>query len=280
MRKTSLTITITITTLTLLSFLVSIACAQQGQLVNPVAPAGGAPAGAAAAAAPGALTLDDVLDMLEKRGQTLDSFVANVKMTEADSKGFEETRLGKVWYQRLEGGKARIRVSFTERQDGKRKGSEPKDYVLDPNGRLTERDHTKKIEIKRQVIKPGEKMDLFRLGDGPFPLPIGQKKEDVKKQFEANIEKPTKDDPPGTIHLVLKPRTGTPLKKQFSAIDVFVDPKTQMPARIDTADAKGDQGRTTVLEEMRVNEKLVDTDFELKEITDPTWNIREEPFKD
>src|SRR5688572_29396866 len=105
MLKTSLPIMIA--ALALLIIPVSSSSAQQGQLVNPVAPAGGAPAGAApagavpvgaapaAAAAPGALTLDDVLDMLEKRGEKLDSFVANVTMSELDAKGFEETRLGK-----------------------------------------------------------------------------------------------------------------------------------------------------------------------------------------
>ena len=29
------------------------------------------------------------------------------------------------------------------------------------------------------MLKPGEKLNLLKLGEGPFPLPIGQKKEDV-----------------------------------------------------------------------------------------------------
>jgi len=42
---------------------------------------------------------------------------------------------------------------------------------------------------------------------------------------------------------VLTPKKGTRFAKKFDAIDVWVDPKTNMPARIDTA--QGDLVRTT-----------------------------------
>jgi hypothetical protein len=264
-----------------LALLLGIACSALGQPAALINPVGAAPPPAAAPPA-GPLTLDQALDVLAARGQTLDSFVADVKLTEKDeSTQLESARVGKVWYQRLADGGARIRVSFTSRSDdgGKHTKVNPLDYVLD-KGWLLERDHTKKIQIRRQVMKPGEKANLLKLGEGPFPLPIGQKTEDVKKQFAVTLAKPTKDDPAGTTHVVLRPREGTQLKRRFSLIDVYVDPKTQMPAKIDTLDNKETTTKSTELTNLIVNPKLVDNDFSLPQIDETKWNVREEPFKE
>lgn len=253
-------------------------------LVNPVAAAGG---GGPAAAPAGKLTLDQVLDLLDQRGQNLNSFAGDVTLVERDeSTALETTRIGKIWYQRLPDGQARIRVSFTEKQNGKTRAAEAKDYVLDA-GWLVERDHARKIEIRRQVLKPGQKMDLFRLGDGPFPMPIGQKKEDVKKQFGVELLPLTPEDklldekmPVDVCHVVLKPRSDNELKRQFSAIDVFVDPKSQMPVRIDTLDAKEERSRSTALRNLQVNPPLRDVDFALPKIDKSAgWQEQVEQMK-
>lgn len=249
------------------------ALAQNAPLVNPVAPAQPPPAA-------GPLSLDGVLDMLDTSGQNLKSFTADVTLTEEDlGLALESTRLGKVWYQKLDGGDARFRVSFTDRQDKKTTRKEPKDYVLD-KGVLTDRDHDKKIEVRRQVVKPGQKMDLLRLGEGPFPLPIGQKKEEVKKQFEASLVPAVKDDPPGTVHLLLKPIKGTRFARDFGSLDVFVDPRTRMPVRIDTLDPKGEKSKTTVLKNLAINPQLRDGDFQLPPARGEGWNVREEAFNE
>ena len=43
---------------------------------------------------------------------------------------------------------------------------------------------------KRQIAKPGEKIDLFDLETAPFPLPFGQKKEKILKNFEVSLAAP------------------------------------------------------------------------------------------
>src|SRR3954471_20349082 len=61
--------------------------------------------------------VDDVLDALDARGQSLKSFTADVKLSETDSAtGDETTRSGKVGYQAYNNGSARIRVTFDTRQ--------------------------------------------------------------------------------------------------------------------------------------------------------------------
>ena len=39
------------------------------------------------------------------------------------------------------------------------------------------------MDTNRFRARPGEKVNLLKLGEGPFPLPIGQPKEDVHREF-------------------------------------------------------------------------------------------------
>jgi outer membrane lipoprotein-sorting protein len=240
------------------------------------------PTGAGAPGQPAAadMTVDQVLDALDKRGQDLKSFDAKVELTEEDVVAqLKSTRTGIVRFQRKSADDARLRVVFDKNISGKTIGSEKIEYLLD-NGWLTDRDYKKRIEVRRQVLRPGEKVNLLKLGEGPFPLPIGQKKEDVKKLFTVTKEKPAKDDPPGTVHIVLQPLKGTQFAKKFSSIDVWMDTKTQFPVRIDTSDAKGQMTKTTELREVRINPNLGDADFVPEKISPEQWNIHEEPFRD
>ena len=120
--------------------------------------------------------------------------------------------------------------------------------------------------VRRQVLRPNEKVNLLKLGEGPFPLPIGQKKEEVRKLFKVEKVKPEHGDPPGTIHLVLTPIPKTQFADKFSLIDVWMDLQSHMPVRIDTTDAKGKTTRSTRLENVRINPDLGDKDFALPQV--------------
>src|SRR5688500_2760737 len=88
-------------------------------LANPPAPLINPTAAPQPAAAPaGEMTVDDVLDALDKRGQDLKSFDGKVALTEDDVQlQLKSTRTGRVWYQKKGDGSARIRVSFDQRVD-------------------------------------------------------------------------------------------------------------------------------------------------------------------
>ncbi|QOV87403.1 LolA family protein [Humisphaera borealis] len=257
----------------------TLACAQPAPggnpaPVNPVAPAGGP------AVPAGAPNVDAILDQLDQRGQTLDTFVADVELMEEDATlATENTRVGKLWYQKLPDGSVRLRIAFTDRLTKNAKQNDPIDYVLE-GGRLIERQHAKKLEVRRQILKPGEKLNPFKLGEGPVPLPIGQKKEDVKKQFDVTAAKPDKEDPAGTSHVMLRPRANTSLSRKFSLIDVWVDQKSQMPAKIMTADRKEENIKTTTLKNIQINPKLADEDFKLPAIDETKWNVTVETLKE
>ena len=112
---------------------------------------------------------DQVLDALDARGRNLAGFVADVTLTEVDeATQLESVRAGKVWYQKRQGND-RIRVTFDQRIEGRFSKPEKVEYLLD-NGWLWDRDYKRTIEVKRQVLRPGEKINLLKLGEGPFPL--------------------------------------------------------------------------------------------------------------
>jgi outer membrane lipoprotein-sorting protein len=225
-------------------------------------------------------SVDDILDALDSRGRGLDAFLADVSLSETDTGvGDTSTRGGKVAYQVKPGGDARIRVYFTTIQRSGKSLREQFIYLLN-NGTLIERNYPGKSQVTRQVLKPGEKINLLKLGEGPFPLPIGQPRQEVLKQFDVKKIAPLKDDPSGTVHVQLTPKSGTRFARQFKSIDVWVDASTHMPRRIETMDSTQTTIRTTDLQNVQVNPTLTDADFELEKIDLSGWNLVDEKYED
>jgi outer membrane lipoprotein-sorting protein len=228
--------------------------------------------------------VDQVLDALDQRGKSLKEFTADVKLTEETDPAFgiSTVRTGKVAFQRKSDDDARIRVTFEKKIKGTKAFDDRKEYLLD-NGVLTDRDYPNKIEVRRRVMREGQKMNLLKLGEGPFPLPIGQNKEDVHKNFDVVRPPPRKDDPQGTIHLTLKPKPGSSMARRIASLDVWVDQKTNMPVRIDTTDAaSAAETRKTELSKLVVNPQppLKDADFTLPNIDQATWSIKTESLQE
>lgn len=211
-------------------------------------------------------TIDDFLDALDARGKNLRDFSADVKLSSVDNTiGSATAETGKVDYQRKPGGDARIRVDFDRFDDGKTITPQHHQYTLD-NGWLVERNYDKKQEVRRQVLKPGEKMDPLKLGEGPFPLPIGQDKAEVKEMFMVAKIDPAHDDPPGTVHLQLTPKPQTTFARKFATIDVWVDTVTAMPRRIQTQENGSPISKVTDLTDVKINTGLTDKDFVLSDL--------------
>lgn len=237
------------------------------------------PAGANAVPLAADASIDDVLDALDQVGRDLKSFSASVKLAETDVIAQDTvTRTGKALYQAPTAESARMRIIFEQRiQDGAVQAQKI-EYLLS-GGWLIDRNYARRIEVNRQVRRPGEKINLLKLGEGPFPLPIGQKKEDVHQQFEVKKSDGAATDPKDSAHLVLTPRPGTRFERNFAAIDVWVDLSSHFPRRIQTCDKNGTSVRVTDLENIRVGVELADSDFKLPEIGND-WQRRDEPFQD
>lgn len=270
---------------TFLSGLIVFGCASLAAAQGPaplINPAGAPTADTTAAPLPADANIDQVLDALDQRGENLRDFTAKVSITEGNPNlGELTTRTGVVSFQRKGPDDGRIRVTFDKRKEGRVSRDEKIEFLLD-NGWLIDRDYQKKVEDHRQVLRPGEKVNLLKLGEGPFPLPIGQKKEEVHRLFDVARVAPAKSDPPNTIHLQLKPKAGTQFAKRFGAIDVWVDRTTRFPARIHTENPEGGDERTTTLTDVHLNPTggLKDADFKLPDVDAGAWSLRTEPYQD
>lgn len=206
---------------------------------------------------------DVVLDALHQRGVGLRDFTADVSMAEVDPlTGDTDTLSGKVWYENKADGTTRLRVVFDKKIQGGRPVKDFKqEYQLE--GRwLIERNHKRKLQVDRQVLKEGQKLNLLKLGEGPFPLPVGQPKEEVRRLFEVKKIAPADGDPEGTKRVELTPLKGTQFERKFKKIDVWVEDKSNFPRRIGTVEKNTTQ-KVTDLTNIKVNEGIDPKVFEL-----------------
>jgi outer membrane lipoprotein-sorting protein len=221
-------------------------------------------------------SIDDVLDALQASGNNLKSFTADLTREESDAIGKDLTRYGKIWFQIKPDGNPIMHLLLNRKKVGDGKVVEDKkEYLLD-DGWVIDRAYDIKVETRRQIAPPGQKVDLFQLGKGPLPLPIGQDKKAVYKQFEVSRVATDNSDPPDTIHLLLKPKPGSPLADKFTAIDVWVDLKSKMPVRIQTLDQPGNQN-TNDLQNLQINPDLKPEDLMLPPLL-PGWNSNQIPL--
>jgi outer membrane lipoprotein-sorting protein len=255
-------------------FVLAAGCAAQAQN----APSPAATQHAAAGAIDANSSVDQILDALDARGESLKDFTANITQNESNAAiGTDTTRRGKVWFQKLPGDDARMRLTLDNKESNGQQVEEKLEYVYQ-KGWLEDRDYRKQLSIRRQVVKPGEKINLLKLGQGPFPLPLGQKKEDVYKLFEVAKVAPDKNDPVSSVHLKLTPKPNTRYSQKFDALEFWIDTKDLMPVRIKTT--IGDQEITRDLSDIRINTGLSDQDFTLAKVDEKGWQIRDEEYQE
>jgi hypothetical protein len=251
---------------------VILVAAMAGCMTQPTSPA-------PAAAALGAdSSIDQVLDALDARGQNLRALGTDVTLIESDATtGDDVRRTGRFLLQTTPEGSARARIVFDKKIANNRIAEEKIEYALDGQN-LIDRNYRSKTQVTRQVLKPGEKVNLLKLGQGPFPLPIGQKKEEVHRLFEVEKIDAASDDPAGTVHIRLKPKPDTQFAGKFLSIDAWVDLSNHMPRRIQTVDPNGVTVKTTELSNLQINPSTTDADFALAKIDEKEWNLYNEAY--
>jgi len=224
-------------------------------------------------------TVDDALVALNASGKNIRSFAANLRWTEySDTYDSTKTHLGKVWFQITPDGSPVIRVRLDQKQvDGKKPVPDKVEYLLD-DGWLTTRTDITKTESQVQLAPKGKKVNLFQLGQGLFTLPIGEDPKDVHKQFDVSKIAPVNDDPPGTIHLLLKPKPDSVFATKFFSIDVWVDLKTHMPSRVKAVDPRQAVEKTVDFGDLQIDPKINAGDLILPPLP-PDWRTSQTPMK-
>jgi hypothetical protein len=200
--------------------------------------------------------VDAILDRLESRGESIEDLQAKLTFKQQDLVVDDTlTKRGTICFRRDEPN-ARFAIIFEFPQDKREL------YLFD--GRwFTEVNERTKTYQRHEVVREGETIDPFRIGQGPFPLPFGQKKVDILTNFEVTLEEPKPGDPPDTVHLSCVPLPGTQMADSHKRLDFFISQKgatKDLPIRL--IDHRKGQKRDTIdFAEARLNSSVPGSRF-------------------
>jgi len=242
-----------------------------------------------------------LLDALEQADQGLKTLTADIRYDKVDGVTDDrQIRRGKVFFEDDRTKEARARrfsVRFTSLQMGDRRDDDEQLFVFDGRWLLEVTPRHKQI-IKREVAEAGSGTDPLRIGEGPLPLPIGQRKADILQRFDATllpdadgVEGQDEQDTAqlrtfvtGSYQLRLVPKAGTPEAEKFEEIrlwykmgDASEGDKRLLPRMARTVAPKSGNVTVVRLANVKLNTPIDPKDFAA---TQPgaDWDIVVEPM--
>jgi len=243
------------------------------------------PAPAPAASQP-ASRVDEFLGELEKTATTIQTLSGGLALEKYDSLVEEtERRFGRIVLD-MKDGKRRFALYFDEVVNNDGRSTRAVDHWIYSDGWLCEQDHRNRSLTKRQIVPPGKSFDPLALGEGPIPLPIGQKRAEVLAQFEV-AETGVPDDVPllGSLRNVaglrLVPKPGTEMSRNTAAVELFYDRTSLAPTGIVVREKNGNRSVARISAPV-VNGEVKPEDRALLEIPEPDpkeWAIDVRPWK-
>lgn len=215
----------------------------------------------------------DILARLDRAGEKLIDLEANMTYSRKqrikqnpDDPDEVETYIG--WIKFLNSkDNANWMIHFKEWNDGRVRNKERKWYIFDGRWLIKAEEPANSI-LKYELVREGERVNIFKLGEGRFPLPFGQKKADVLKEFDVTLIGPSAADPPNTDHLMCRPKKESHLAERYKTIELYIsnDAKSAeygLPVKIVMENIKEATQETAVFTKFRKNGGLKATDFQL-----------------
>lgn len=263
----------------------ALACMAVGCASAQVAPAEPATSTVASADAPKPFdTSDQLLDALQRATDGLRDFRANVIYDRLDAITEDrERRIGRIVLQQSDTGTRRFAIAFDQFIDAAGHASPQPQRFAFADGWLVEFDDARRQSIERQLVPEGTRLDPLRLGEGPLPLPVGQKADDVRRRFTVSLA-PAPDSPllkrlEGVQGLVLVPRKGSGVDEDFEEVRVWYDLRTFAPVGV-VAKLKGGDTKTVLLRDVSVNAGLDEATIKLLQTTVPEgWQRDVRPWR-
>ena len=220
---------------------------------------------------------------MEEQGRTMKDFTASAAMEKFEALTDErEVRRGRVVVLGPSGKDREIGIVFDELIDSTGRGSTDARRFVFRGGWMSEFDPTKKQAIRRQLAPEGESFDPLRVGEGPFPVPLGQPKKDVVREFivtmgtlpDAPFFRSLAIVPPAAgsvgaagvtvsatesplVILRLVPRVGTKMARDTAAMTIILDRTSLIPRGVEVEAVNGDKTRV-LLRDGRLNVGLDD----------------------
>ncbi len=193
--------------------------------------------------------VDGILDRLDARGREIKGLSADLVYRHITTipVDAEQKKFGSLLFARGEPN-ASFLIHFTRLvADGVVTKNE-EIYAFDGRWYIERKDaESLKTVLRREICRAGERMDPFELGKGPFPLPFGQKREEILRQFEVSLSAWREGDPKDSKHLHCIPRKDSRMAEEYNRVEFYVDPILELPVKIVT--------------ERRVDEVRVEVEF-------------------
>lgn len=180
-----------------------------------------------------------ILDRLERKGGQIDDIEAAIRYTKIDKILQDKQRYEGILRFKMDKPNPRFFIRFDKRVHDGNVSTKKEWHVFDGRWYVEARETTKLI-VEREIVRPDEKKEVFRLGEGPFPLPFGQKKADIVRHFSVGLAPLGPKDPKGTRHLECTPLPGTELARKYDTVHFYIDPKQDLPVRVRTVDKEED----------------------------------------
>ncbi|MBA4029004.1 MAG: hypothetical protein C0475_07700 [Planctomyces sp.] len=151
---------------------------------------------------------------------------------------------------------------------------------------LAEIDGLGRVFIRRLLAGPGSDSDPTRIGRGPVPLPIGQKRDEMARAFELHATDPLDglDGPgvtesllrllEGTEQLRLRPRPGTREAGNFRDIRVWYRSRDLLPVYAQARNTDDTQA-AVFLVGLTANAALSPERFSTEPPREPGWQVSE-----
>jgi hypothetical protein len=194
--------------------------------------------------------LEEALDRYYEAGKNIKTVGLGLREVIVDQViGKKRERAGKAGID-LTGGKFRIEIAA--------KSGKAEDVYLYDGSTYWQLGYARKQINAVQQPAGSKPKRLFELGRGPFPLPIGQTREQVLDLFEATLLSKPGADP---AHVKLKPRPGVPFGREYLEFEFKARIAEGVPFEIITRSKAGLE-KTYLLENVKANDAgVIPPDF-------------------
>ncbi|MBI3834089.1 MAG: hypothetical protein HY287_07140 [Planctomycetes bacterium] len=186
--------------------------------------------------------VERILTDLQKRSDDLHDIRCEVRFIEDDQINMtKKTKTGRIMFAMTQPNpKFLIQFDKTAADGvvGKREW-----YLFDGQWLYQAVERTAQV-TKQELANRDQKLDLFDLEKAPFPLPFGQKKEAILRNFEVELVPPTESDPANTDHLRCKTKPGSKLARRYQQLDLYVHRTLHLPTRIVVTKSEGQEINT------------------------------------
>jgi len=207
------------------------------QAALPAEPGASQPASAPVASAPAAVDpeVERILDRLERRGAEIRDIETDLTFVKTDPVLEDTQKFTGTLLFRQDTPNPRFLIRFDRFEQEGVVRDKREWHAFDGTWYTEARESTRTI-VRRQIVRPGEAVEVFRLGQGPFPLPFGQKKAEILAHFRVRILPAAPDDPPDTVHLECTPIPGTQMAEKYGTVHFLIDRRLDLPVRVRTVE--------------------------------------------